>query len=275
MRHTRIFLYTLLAVVLPAWTNASDEELIMIQEGDLPLVISAPHGGALELPGAPIRTGEGQKKGASGFFAGRDVGTEELALLVVKLLDEKLPGAPSCVISRVHRKYVDFNRPADIGVEHEKARTLHDSWHLALRTSVNRIREKHGAGLLIDLHGQGSSASTVFRGTSHGLTVQQLKTRYGEAAHAGDQSLTGLLKQAGWTMHPDPFSGREQAGFTGGHIVRTYGSHKPDGIDAIQLELGADYRKASARHKVATQLVDAIIRYCELYLPTNFPASPQ
>lgn len=275
MPHTRILLSALLAVLLPAYTNAADDELIIVQEGDLPLVISAPHGGALELPGAPIRTGEGLKKGASGFFAGRDTGTEELALLVVKLLDEKLPGAPSCVISRVHRKYVDFNRPAEIGVEHDKARTLHDSWHLALRTSVNRIREKHGAGLLIDLHGQGSSASTVFRGTSHGLTVQQLKKRHGESAHAGEHSLTGILKQAGWTIHPDPFSGREQAGFTGGHIVRTYGSHKPDGIDAIQLELGADYRKASARHKVATQLADAIVRYCELYLPTNLPASPQ
>jgi N-formylglutamate amidohydrolase len=261
-----LFRSLVLFVALTPDCGRGDEELLIIHEGDLPIVISAPHGGAIELPDVPIRKGEGLKKGGAGFFSGRDGGTEELALEVVKRLDEKLPGAPSCVISRVHRKYVDFNRPPEIGVEHDKARTIHDSYHQSLQSTVRRIRERFGSGLLVDIHGQGSSATTVFRGTSNGLTVQGLRMKLGEESHTGEHSLLGLLKTTGWKVHPDPFSDKEQSGFTGGHIVRTYGSHRPDGIDAVQLEFGADYRKAAAREKVAGQLADAIVQYAERYL---------
>lgn len=76
-------------------------------------------------------------------------------------------------------------------------------------------------------------------------------------------SLPGLLKKRGWKVHPDPFDGQEQAGFTGGYIVKTYGSHRPDGIDAMQWELGADYRKASVRERVANELADSIAEHLE------------
>ncbi len=246
--------------------NCTAEDLLIIRDGDLPILITAPHGGKLDLPGVPVRTGEGLSKGPAGFFAGRDTGTEELALRVVELLDQKLPGSPSCVISRVHRKYVDFNRPPEIAVEHSKAREVYDSFHHAARSSVNRIRKSHSRGLLIDLHGQGSSAATAYRGTSNGVTVEHLRRAFGEAAHTGEHSLMGLLAVKGWKVHPDPGTGREQSGFTGGFIVRTYGSSKADGIDAIQLELGIDYRRAEAREKSAGALASAITEWGQKYL---------
>jgi N-formylglutamate amidohydrolase len=245
---------------------ADDEPLLILRDGELPLVISAPHGGRLEIPGAPVRKGEGLKTGPAGFFTGRDAGTEELALRVVELLDEKLAGSVSCVISRVHRRYADFNRPPEIGVEHQAARVVHDSYHEALRSAVKRVRERHGRGLLIDIHGQGSSASTVFRGTSNGLTVKSLRDRHGESAHTGPASLMGLLQNRGWTVHPDPFTGKEQSGFTGGHIVRSYGSHQPEGIDAVQLEMGIDYRRVEVREKVAAELAETLIEFSQKYL---------
>jgi N-formylglutamate amidohydrolase len=250
----------------PAFSSPVDDELLIIRDGDLPILITAPHGGKLDLPDVPARTGDGLKKGPSGFFAGRDTGTEELALKVVELLDQKLPGSPSCVISRVHRKYIDFNRPPEIAVEHSKARVVYDSFHHAARSSVQRIRAKHSRGLLIDIHGQGSSASTVYRGTSNGVTVEQLRRTFGEEAHTGPQSLLGLLAAKGWKVHPDPGTGREQAGFTGGFIVRTYGSGKADGIDAIQLEFGIDYRRADARDKTAEALAAAVTEWSRKYL---------
>lgn len=45
----------------------------------LPIILSAPHGGKLAIPGVPVRTGEGQVKAAGKFVASRDTGTEELA----------------------------------------------------------------------------------------------------------------------------------------------------------------------------------------------------
>lgn len=240
-----------------------NSDLVVSQVGDLPVVISAPHGGILELPGVPPRTGEGMKTGAAGFTVVRDGGTEELAFEVARQLAARMKGRPSFVISRVRRRYVDFNRPPEIGVEDPKARVVYDQYHTALADAVRAIRETHQKGLLIDIHGQGSSASTVYRGTSNGLTVTRLREQSNEVLHSGQASLMGLLKDRGWKVHPDPFDGKEQAGFTGGHIVRTYGSHRANGIDSIQLELGADYRKTDVRERVARELADAIAVHWE------------
>ena len=72
-------------------------------------------------------------------------------------------------------------------------------------------------------------------------------------------------------MHPDPHDGKEQSGFTGGYIVQTYGSHQGFGIDAIQLEFGADYRNAEARAKTAAALADALAEYAQRYLTVDLP----
>ena len=240
-------------------------DLVVSQNGDLPVVISAPHGGSLRIPGVEARRGEGIEAGAAGFRAVRDGGTEELAMEVARQLATRMNGKPSFVISRVHRRYVDFNRPPEIGVEDPKARVVYDQYHAALRDSIENIRKTFQTGLLIDIHGQGTSSTTVYRGTSNGLTMTGLRSRFGESSWTGEESLCGFLKSRGWTMHPDPFDGKEQSGFTGGFIVRTYGSHRPDGIDAIQLELGADYRRKADRERVAQVLADSVAVYIEKY----------
>ncbi len=246
--------------------NADDDDLLIIQHGDLPIIISAPHGGALDLPGATPRQGDGKETGPAGFRTTRDTGTEELALLVVKAIDDRMEGAPTCVISRVHRKYVDFNRPAEIGTEDVEAKKLHDLYHQTLRDTVKEVREKFRYGLLIDIHGQGLSAKTVYRGTSNGLTVQGLTTRKGQDALTGPKSLTGLLRSSGWHVHPDPLDGKEQEGYTGGYIVRSYGSHRADGIDCVQLEFGSDYRSKQNRARIAEELAQAVEQYAKAYL---------
>lgn len=86
------------------------------------------------------------------------------------------------------------------------------------------------------------------------------------APHSGPQSLLGILNGHQWVVHPDPFGNKEQTGFTGGHIVRTYGSHRPNGIDAIQLEPGGDYRKVSARIRIASELADTVAEFAKHYL---------
>ena len=250
--------------VIPAavhWAAAKaveESDPVIFQIGDLPVVISAPHGGTMKLPGVEPRTGAGLVSGPAGFRVLRDGGTEELAMEVVRQLAVRMNGKPSFVISRVHRRYVDFNRPANIAVETPEAQVVYDQYHQTLSEAVRTIRARHGFGLLIDIHGQGTSALTVYRGTSNGLTVSGMKSLAGEESFRGPNSLCGLLKQQGWTMHPDPLDGKEQSGFTGGYIVRTYGSHHPDGIDAIQLEFGADYRKSAVRERFAKQLADSI-----------------
>lgn len=269
LRLAGLLLLTLDSIVCAA---ASDE-FLRVQQGTLPIVISAPHGGSRSIPGAQERTGEGLTKGPSGFFTGRDTGTEELAIELVHQLELRFDAKPSCVISRVHRRYVDFNRPPEIAVEHDKARVVYDAYHTALRDQCRIVREQHHRGLLIDLHGQGTSADTVFRGTKNGLTATLLQQEFGTAAFSGETSLFGMLKQRGWKVHPDPLDGREQSGFTGGYIVQTYGSHRGHGLDAFQLEFGSRYRSAEARSKTAETLTDAIVEYAGEYLKIPVPAA--
>jgi N-formylglutamate amidohydrolase len=265
MKHVRILTILTILLIVSRPTR-SDDDLLIIRHGTLPIIISAPHGGSLSLAGVNARNGVGQPKGASGFRTARDTGTEELALLIADELEQRFGEAPTCVISRVHRRYVDFNRPPDIGVEDPAARSVYDVYHQTLITAVRNIRTDFGSGLLLDIHGQGSSSATVYRGTSNGLTTSSLRSRFGDAAHTGVRSMLGLLAAKSWSVHPSPFGAKEQAGFTGGHIVRTYGSHRADGIDAIQLEFGADYRTSARRSQTAKVLADVIEEYSSIYL---------
>lgn len=263
----------------PSQAGARAEQLdltacVRVQQGELPIIISAPHGGARQIPNVEPRRGEGLEKGSSGFFTGRDVGTEQLALEVAAELEKRMGKRPWFVISRVHRQYIDFNRPAEIGLEDPDARPVYDHYHQSLGKACEEVAERHRCGLLIDIHGQGTSRSTVYRGTRNGKTTELLQQRFGRAAQSGAESLFGLLAARGWKVDPKPLDGKEQAGFTGGYIVGTYGSHQQTAIDAMQLEFGADYTDKQARRQTATVLAEALAEYAARYLQTR-PQSAQ
>lgn len=255
-----------------AQDSAIDPQLfVQFQKGDLPIILSAPHGGNLDLPDTPKRTGEGMKTGSSGFFTGRDAGTEELAQMISDAIQSRFGRRPYVVASKVHRKYLDPNRPADIAYEDPKSKIVYDHYHNSLAKFCNEVTERFQCGVLLDLHGQGSKRDTVFRGTKNGQTVAGLQNRFGELAFSGSKSLFGLLQSRGWTVYPASLADKEQPGFTGGFIVQSYGSHKASPIDAYQLEFGAEYRAASRREKTAQILADALVEYANIYLKINVP----
>ena len=84
MKPIRILTILTILLIVPRPTR-SDDDLVIVRYGTLPIIISAPHGGSLSLPGVDARNGEGQTKGASGFRTARDTGTEELALLIARI----------------------------------------------------------------------------------------------------------------------------------------------------------------------------------------------
>lgn len=241
-------------------------DYVSTQAGKLPILISAPHGGTKDVPGVKPRTGDGLPGGPAGFFAVRDVGTEELAQAIAEAVEKRLRAKPYVVIARFHRKYVDANRPPEIGVEDKAARPVYDAYHDALAGYCKAVKADFGRGLLIDVHGQGFAADTVYRGTGNGKTVTLLRQRFGEKAHTGDESFFGLLAANGCKVFPADGKAKEQAGFTGGHIVQKFGSHAAYGIDAMQVEFGGDYRVRDTRAKTADRVAAAVAKYYELYL---------
>lgn len=244
---------------------------VRIQKGDLPIILSAPHGGNLDVPNVAARKGEGLAKGPAGFVVARDAGTEELVLAVAQAIEKRFGKKPHFIVAQAHRKYLDPNRPALIAYEDADAKPVYDAYHGALREACDAARKQFGHGLLLDIHGQGSVPDTVFRGTQNGKTVAGLRMRASEAAHTGAGSLFGALHARGWKVHPQPFDGREQAGFLGGYIVQTYGSHQTNGVDAVQLEFGAEFRTKDAREKTAAVLADALAQYATNFLALKIP----
>lgn len=264
----RAFYSIVLCVVAPGLATSAEDPtpLVRTQAGELPIIISAPHGGSQPIPNVEqARDIQGKPTGGAGYVTARDTGTEELAGEVIKSIERQFGKKPYYVIARQHRKFLDPNRPPEIAFDDPDARPVYEAYHGALDRYCREVRARFRRGLLLDIHGQGSAEEKVFRGTQDGKTVSLLRQRFGESAVAGDESLFGRLKSRGWDVHPDPLSGAEQAGFKGGHIVRTYGS-PAYGIDAIQLEFGMDYRGEAVRQRTAATLTEAVADYSASFL---------
>jgi hypothetical protein len=282
-RHSRptVFLWlVIVCLVCPVRSPLAQEkapaarvlqEQVFTQVGELPIILSAPHGGTGTIEGVPERNGEGMKTGGAGFFAGRDTGTEELAYDVAAAIEKRFGKKPYAVVAKVHRKFVDFNRPVDIAIEDQNARPTYDYYQKTLETYCKEVTSRFRSGLLLDIHGQATDRETVFRGTRNGSTVKHLRATFGEEAHTGPKSLFGLLNSRGWKTNPTSLSDKEYSGYTGGHIVGTAGSLDGTVINAIQLEFGGEYRVKSRRQATADTLADAVFEFSQAYL--KIPAS--
>src|SRR5437588_12971108 len=113
----------------PGWSQApvqpkklAPADFVMKQDGQLPVILSGPHGGQIALPGVSARKGDGLTKGPSGFFTGRDVNTDLLAVAIAEAIETKMGKKPYYVVARFGRSYIDANRPADIALESPEAK---------------------------------------------------------------------------------------------------------------------------------------------------------
>ncbi len=240
---------------------------VLFERGTLPIILSAPHDGTLPLPDTPPRRGQGVAQ----FQTVRDTDTAAIARRTAQRLQEHLRGRVWLVVARCERRYVDVNRPAELAYESPAGRQVYERYHAALREACREVRRRYAAGLLLDIHGQGQYPQAICRGTNDGRTVERLIERYGWGAITGRDGLLGGLQRRGYTILPDcqdrPNSpnNREVPQFRGGYIVRTYSGEW--GIDAVQLEVGVQYRQDGRWRRLADDLADAVAVFAESYLP--------
>lgn len=231
---------------------APAEALVVAWRGDLPLVISAPHGGRARVAG-----GAGRRQGV----LVRDEDTAELALLVAQRVIDKLGAKPYVVVAQFSRRDADANRPADEAFEDEVSGAHWRAYHQALRTAVDECRARFGEALLVDLHGQARQPEVVARGTRDGRTMARLGARLGDAWLLGEKALDRRLAARGHKVVPEPREDGARAKetlFEGGHIVATYGATSHDGIDAMQFEFG---RQRDDLRGLARDLGDSLAEF--------------
>ncbi len=251
-----------------AQSSLDGNKLLTLWAGSLPIILTAPHGGREAIPGIPARRGIGVAQ----FTAERDSNTAELAEALAVKLRQRLGAAPFLVIARFERKFVDANREPGSAYEAAQAKTYYDNYHRALGDAAQAIRQKWGSGLLLDIHGQGEQAVTIYRGTDNGKSVSQLHQQFGASALTGPKSILGYLASRGYKVLPDLGGKERETRYTGGYTTRTYGSHQGTKIDAIQLELGSDLRAKANLERTAGDLAQAIEIFTREFLLRDLSA---
>ena len=259
-RRIRFVICFLIAVVGWSFAGASSagapDRLILSRSGNLPIIFTAPHGGQEVVPGASLRS-----RGPTLL----DANTIEFAEALSKRLRTALGDAPYLVAARFSRKYIDANRAETEAFESADASPVYRAYHDRISGFISEIRQKFPNGaLLLDIHGQSEDPNVVHRGTRNGATVAMLIEKHGAAALVGPNSFLGFVQLKGYKVFPpntplnDPPEDRR---FNGGHTVWTYGSQNPDGIDAIQIEVGKLLRTDSG-------FLDHLARGMELFYKT-------
>ncbi|MGL4419962.1 MAG: hypothetical protein ACRCZF_04795 [Gemmataceae bacterium] len=256
-----------LALVLLPWNEAQLAQFVTVQLGELPIIISAPHGGRGTVPGVATRDGA---EGATKFVTATDINTDMVAEQTAAELAKLLGKKPHLVIARFERKFADVNRPVKDSFESPPMAPIYDRYHSALGAARATVQREFGRGILIDIHGHSVDRNLTYRGTNNGKSVTHLLDRFGRAALTGPKSILGQLDAKGYKSFPALDSmDQEYARLNGGHIVQTYGSNPRVGgsVDAIQLELGGATRTRTTLPKFSKDLAAAIAAFAEEYLP--------
>jgi N-formylglutamate amidohydrolase len=261
LAHACLFLWAAVLLAVPAFAS----ELVFVQSGELPIVLTAPHGGRENVPGCDLRTPVGSR-----FVTSTDFNTDVLAEGIAAELTRLTGKPPYLVIARFHRRYIDANRRDEEAYASSGCKAVYATYHAAARRFVDEVRGKHTHAALFDLHGQSAYRDSILRGTGHGATVRSLLARAGAPAVTGPDSVFGRYAAMGYRIAPpndtSPTARVETRGYTGGHTVQIYGSGKADGIDAMQIEFGRDLRENHVVARTAADTAKAIAVFYDRYL---------
>lgn len=241
----------------PEVLQLRSDALLLVERGDLPLVVSVPHGGA-HFPGKWVVRPDGVKV--------RDTNTYELSLALRDAIRRRIGGEPFLIASRVHRRHLDLNRDqeesgANLG---EGQLKLWRDYHEAVERASREAKALGGGGaLLIDLHGHGHDHGLIELGFA--ITAEDLRKEPSvledEPWVRGARSLGARLDALGWSSVPSPARPAPKVGeayFNGGYTVRR---HRGDGLRSIQIELPPSPRRldAEGRQPLVEGLADAIL----------------
>ncbi len=246
-------------------TAARASDLVIVESGELPVILTAPHGGGQDVPGCALRTPVGSR-----FVNRPDQHTDVLARGIADELKRLTGKPPYLVMARFHRKFIDANRRADEAYGDPGCAAVYEAYHAAIRRLIDEVRTKHPHAMLFDIHGQAAYPDSILRGTYYGTAVTRLLTRAGAPAVTGPDSVFGRFAAMGYPIVPlnntAPTARVEAPGYTGGHTVALYGSHRVDGVDAMQLEFGRALRERAALDKTAKDTAQAIAAFYERFL---------
>jgi N-formylglutamate amidohydrolase len=261
--------------------------------GNLPVIISVPHGGNLTPAEIPDRT--------CGDETVTDSYTRELAESIRQEVHKITGCTPHVIICHLKRTKLDVNREEETATcGNEYAAIAWQDYHRFIDSASASVERISGKGLLIDLHGHGHTiqrlelgyllsstqlrysdamldeAAVINQSSIRNLTGTNVTGLNHSALLHGLYSLGTMFEAKGFPAVPgidEPFPLVGEPYFSGGYITERHGSVIDGTIDAIQIECNHDVRfEETARDNfaaaTATVLLDYLIRH-------YFPGLPQ
>jgi hypothetical protein len=262
-------------------------EYVEYLPGDLPIVLSAGHGGTLRPASIPDRT--------QGVTT-QDRNTVELALRLADALEARLGGRPHLVLSHLHRIKLDPNR--ELGEAAQGNPVAGRAWweyHAFLERARSTVEEDHGEGLYVDVHGHGHVIPRVELGYLLSAATLALDDASLSAPEQVERSsLRGLVRPSGATLAelvrgplslgarlldegipavPSPAapSPGSDPYFSGGYSTARYGSRDGGGVSGIQVEAHFPGVRDTDenRTRFAGILADALMEFFRDHLGTD------
>ncbi|MCP4440427.1 MAG: T9SS type A sorting domain-containing protein [Aureispira sp.] len=259
--------------------------------GNLPIVISAPHGGYDTTTAIPDRN-------CSGCSYARDSYTQELSRALKDALYAKTGCYPHVIINRLHRRKLDANRAigdaADGNIDAENAWY---AFHEFIDTAKNKVASNYTKGLYLDMHGHAHTiqrlelgyvlSGTTLRQTDSLLNLEGSSIENLVNANPNNYSLSKLLRgtnsfgtlceQKGYLSVPSfstPYPLSTEPYFGGGYNTNRHGSELGGTIDGIQIECNSGVRFGlSNREAFADSLAEVILDYLDIHYFPNLSTS--
>lgn len=259
--------------------------------GNLPIIISVPHGGYLT-------PGEIPDRDCPACVTINDAYTQELARAILQEIQARTGCYPHVIINRLRRAKLDANRDleeaADGNVMAEDAWFAYQDF---IDTARTWVLGQFGKGLFIDLHGHGhaiqrlelgylisknelmlndgvlNSDTYVNQSSLRNLVSENLSQQTHAALLRGNQSLGTIMENKGYAAVPssnDPAPASNEAYFSGGYNTHRYGSIEEGRIDAIQIECNQNVRfEEVSREIFADSLASGLLNFLDVHYFTG------
>lgn len=213
--------------------------------GNGPVVITVPHDGDFTEDYLP------RKQVATWTADWRDFGTTPIGYALAALLhDAGL--APSMVVQRLDRKYLDVNRPhGEDPYQDARLAKQFERFHVQVDDAVRQAYVRHGRCFVLDLHGfvemPGPDVYDLVLGSDSGRTCPL----------GSDLVMRDMLEACGYhaVFSPDAqrnIGRRYRGGWTVRRVARDFAAER---VEACQLEIAAHLRDREFLNEAGVHLV--------------------
>ncbi len=199
-------------------------------EGNIPVIISSPHGGYMR----PENIGIHRRRNA-------DPKTMEIAELITTKVFEKSDweAIPSTIINRVHPSRIDPNRPSR---PKGYASRIYRSYHRTIRRIIRKNMEKYGRTIILDIHGMRGRGEDIVLGTNFGRSIQRDSPFLRELEEQLEEKFTISIDKEGYSGH---------------YITQKYGAMK--NVEALQVEIARDVRIDAEKTEALAEIIAEVI----------------